>query len=124
MKVLQNHFKVKDCIPDDLRSSIVYFYECGGCNSTYVGKSLRHLRARRSEHQGRSLRTGQLLSKPSYSAIRDHALELDHQIVLENFSILSSHNTDMELRIAEGLHTFKKRPNIGNNESSITLVCF
>lgn len=123
-KTIQNYFRIKDIVTSDLKSSIVYKYQCGGCNSTYVGKTLRHLRARRSEHLGRSFRTGERLSKPPFSAIRDHSVEQDHQILLENFSVLSSHYSDMELRIAECLHTIKVKPNIGNNESSIELVCF
>ena len=123
-KTLQNMFRVKDKIPSDLKSSITYLYKCGGCSSTYVGKSLRHLRARTAEHQGRSFRTGQLLAKPSYSAIREHSLAKDHPISITQFSILSTHRSDMELRIAECLHTKRLKPDLGGQDTSIDLICF
>ena len=121
---LQNWFRIKDRIPIDLRSSLCYYYECGGCNSSYVGKTLRHFSARIAEHKGISLRTGQPLSKPPFSAIRDHSLKEDHPICKSQFSILGSQRTDMDLKILESLLTYKLKPDLGNNESSIDLLCF
>ena len=61
---IQRFFRYKDRIPDALQSSIVYLYECSRCNATYIGQSKRHLRTKIAEHQGRSFRTNQHLSKP------------------------------------------------------------
>ena len=104
---MQSWFRIKDRIPPELQSSLVYHYKCGGCHSSYVGKTLRHLAARIAEHKGKSLRTGQPLSKPPFSAIRDHASAENHPISQNQFSILGSQRTDMDLRVLESLYSYK-----------------
>ena len=40
----------KDKIPDLERSDVVYEFSCPGCSATYIGKAVRNLRKRPSEH--------------------------------------------------------------------------
>ena len=115
-------FNIKDKIPNDLRSCIVYKYECDCCSATYVGKCFRHFKARINEHLGRSPRTGNLLVKPPYSAIREHCEGEGHQPSKENFSILSSANSSLDLSIMEALYQQLHKPTLGR--SSYDLFCF
>ena len=96
-------FKFKDKIPEELRSCIIYLYKCDRCSASYIGKCERHLRTRCAEHEGRSVRTGCFLSKPSHSAIRDHSHTLDHPMSKKNFSVLGSTSDKLELTIMEAL---------------------
>ena len=48
----------KDRIPLNLRSHVVYQFECQCCNALYLGKTCRHLHTRVSEHRGISALTG------------------------------------------------------------------
>ena len=114
-------FKYKDKLPDDLRSSIVYLYKCDSCNASYIGKSERHYRTRKAEHEGRSVRTGNLLSKPPHSAIRDHCHSDDHRMKQENFSILDSSPGRLDLVIMEALYQHKHKPSLG--KPSYELSC-
>ena len=41
-------FRVKDRIPVDLMSSVVYLYSCGQCTSSYVGQTSKQLKVRSS----------------------------------------------------------------------------
>ena len=41
---------LKSPITKELRSSVVYKISCSGCNSCYVGQTVRHLQTRLSEH--------------------------------------------------------------------------
>ena len=50
-------FRVKDRIPLDLMSSVVYLYSCGQCASSYVGQTSKQLIVRVSQHKGCSFRT-------------------------------------------------------------------
>ena len=43
-------FSVKDPVPFDLRSRVVYKFLCAGCNACYIGETSRHLSTRVSEH--------------------------------------------------------------------------
>ena len=48
---LSNSFQFKDPIPKDLISGVVYKFQCGLCNRSYYGKSIRHLDIRSGEHR-------------------------------------------------------------------------
>ena len=56
-KRISHFFGFKDTVADTLRSSLIYKFQCSRCNSTYVGKTTRHLGTRISEHLGVSYRT-------------------------------------------------------------------
>ena len=69
---LSNSFHYKDPIPKDLISGVVYKFQCGLCNESYYGESIRHLDIRSGEHIGVSPLTGK---KPSNnSAICGHLI--------------------------------------------------
>jgi hypothetical protein len=55
---LSNFFHFKDRIPLNLRSHVVYQFECQYCNALYLGKTCRHLHTRISEHCRISALTG------------------------------------------------------------------
>ena len=40
---LSNSCRFKDPIPKDLISGVVYKFQCGLCNESYYGESIRHL---------------------------------------------------------------------------------
>ena len=42
----------KDQIPKVLQSGVVYKSSCNSCNAIYIGKTIRHLKVRASEHLG------------------------------------------------------------------------
>ena len=46
-------FSVKDPVPLDLRSRVVYKFLCAGCNACYIGETSRHLSTRVREHLSR-----------------------------------------------------------------------
>ena len=51
---LTNHFsslfRFKDVIPKDLRSHLVYKFQCSSCNATCYGKTARHLNVKSGKH--------------------------------------------------------------------------
>ena len=116
---LSNFFKFKDGIHDSSRSSLVYKYVCDRCNSIYVGKTSRHLKSRISEHLGVSYRTGQKLTSPPFSAIRNHIDSSHHnyQITDKQFSILATATCDSDLFIKESIFIKQLKPNLNNTDS-------
>ena len=121
---IQNLFKFKDIIPQELQSSIIYQYECNSCKALYIGQSKRQFKVRLFEHWGRSIRTNRPLNKPSFSAIRQHSHDCDHPMDSKSFSILTTRPTAMELPIIESLYTILKKPSLSNHETSVELLCF
>ena len=120
----RNLFRFKDIIPKDLQASLVYKYQCHCCNAMYYGKTKRQLKVRTFEHVGRSVRTNRPLSKPSFSAIRDHSENCNHPILKDSFSILSCRSNEQELAIVETLYSLRDKPELCNNERSVELLCF
>ena len=128
--ILINNFKIshlfpfKDCLPNELRSSIVYKYSCvhGECTSAYVGSTVRNLHTRVSEHLGLSNRTGQPLINPPQSSIRAHAMQCPtSNITINNFEILASANSLVHLRILESLYIYNLKPDLNENFSAFPL---
>ena len=105
--VLVNKFRVgsffnyKYKLLAGMRASLVYKFSCAQCASTYIGSTGRILRTTVAEHAGRSYRTGVRLAHPSHSAVREHAEGCDVGVVLDNFSILNSTSSLLDLRILE-----------------------
>ena len=120
-KNIQSLFRYKDIIPHDLRSSVVYRFQCDSCRASYIGKCERHLKTRIAEHQGRSVRTGNYITKPLHSAIREHCENQQHSLSKSNFSILASSSDSLDLIIMEALYQHRDKPSLGR--ASYELVC-
>ena len=108
-------FNIKDKIPDKVCSNICYEFICPSCNARYVGCSTRAFHIRVLEHAGKSYRTNQILSSPSFSAVRDHARENDHQFSINNFKIIAKLNSGSDTLIAERILIEKLEPEINKN---------
>ena len=125
--VLSNHFTIrtffryKDKIPKQSRSGLVYKYSCASCQASYVGSTYQRLFTRVAQHQGKSHRTGQMLSNPTVSSIRDHALACDTPFSVDNFVILGSNSSFPDLRILESLYILRMRPKINDMSSAYPL---
>ena len=105
----------------DLRSSLVYAYECRACGSTYLGQTKKCLRSRVGDHFGISMRTGRLLVSPTQSAIREHLDNCGGGRHIEDFKCLRSFSDVVLLRIYESLEIFYKNPNLNRDGSSFNL---
>ena len=89
---LSNSFQFKDPISKDLISGVVYKFQCGLCNESYYGESIRHLDIRSGEHIGVSPLTGKKVKPVNNSAVRDHLLHCNYLPSFDNFSILAHEN--------------------------------
>ena len=60
---LRKGFSFKDKIPKCLKSHLIYKFQCGNCDVSYVGKTFRHFQIRFSEHLGISKLTNKPLTR-------------------------------------------------------------
>ncbi|KAG1656450.1 hypothetical protein GQR58_023932 [Nymphon striatum] len=79
------------------------------------------IRLRVAEHAGKSFRSNNPLSNPPHSSILQHTNSCKCQITLSNFAIIGSAKSDIELRILESIHIYKKRPSLNDTLSSYPL---
>ena len=97
----KNIFSYENKLPDVLRASVVYEFQCSGCNSIYVGQTGQHLRTRASEHLGKSSSTG--LPIMTNSTVFDHICKTGHQADMTCFSVLCSARNKFDLPAMEQL---------------------
>ena len=121
---LSNSFRFKDPIPKDLIHGVVYKFQCGLCNESYYGESIRHLDIRCGEHIGVSRLTGKKVKPINNSAVRDHLLHCNYLPSFENFSILAHENKNFLLEIKERLLIMRDKPSLNRNISSAPLYPF
>ena len=99
-----NSFSIKDKMPKELVSNIIYKYTCECCKAFYIGKVQKQFRCRISQHIGISVRTGATLSSKPHSEIRDHCFKCKTPILEDNFEILDRLNSKDGLLLLETLH--------------------
>lgn len=122
---VKNFFGVKDVLSLGLRSHAVYKFTCGGCNSSYIGYTTRHMSVRAgAEHCGVSWRTGRRIKPLQESAVAQHALCSGHAAELINFEILNTCDSVNDLKLLESLNIKLLKPDLNTSESSIPLQLF
>ena len=85
---LSNSFRYKDPIPKVLISIAVYKFQCGLCNESYYGESIRHLNIRSGEHIRVPPLTEKKLKPSNNSAICGHLLHCNFLPSFDNFNVL------------------------------------
>ena len=120
---LSSIFKFKDSMPLDMRSGIVYSYNCSKCNleCAYIGCTERLLRVRVASHLGISSRTGIDLKVKEKSNIRLHNDKCKNNIDFKDFKILYSSKDKQSLLIAESILIKQLRPKLNSDTTSIPL---
>ena len=120
---LSSVFRFKDCVPKELTSGVIYKFQCGLCNETYYGETVRHLDVRSGEHIGISPLTNKKV-KAKESSIKDHLLFCNHTPSLDDFSVLAHEDNKYRLEIKESLLIKRDKPSLNKNISSAQLFLF
>ena len=122
---MSHFFQFKDKICKELKSGVVYKFSCGRCNSTYIGKTKRHLKVRASEHMGISPLTGKRVNAPyQFSTVKDHMLTCDHVISFDDFSVIGNSDKNYLLEIKESLFIRRDNPVLNRNIASVPLFLY
>ena len=106
--------KFKTCLPSpktsfarELRSKVVYKLTCRGCNSTYVGQTVRHLATMVNEHRKGDSPAGQ------------HLFECNNEVGSTaelNSEIIDQTANTHKLLTLEALHIWRERPKINTRD--------
>ena len=102
-------------------SGVVYKFQCGLCNESYYGESIRHLDIRSGEHIGVSPLTGKKVKPSNNGANCDHLLHCNFLPSLDNFSVLAHENKKYLLEIKESLLIMRGKPSLSRNINSAPL---
>ena len=93
---------MKDRIPKDLTSGVVYKFQCRFCNESYYGEYVRHMNVRIGEYIGISQLT-KTQTKLKNSPVADDLLFCNHSASYDDFSILMRDNKNILLELKESL---------------------
>ena len=108
-------FSVKDPIPLDLRSRVVYKFSCLGRNTCCIGVTSRHLLTRVREH----------LSRDSNSHIYQHVQQSQACRGLANkncFSIVDCAPNKLQLMLKEAMHIKWENPTLNKQPKHADLT--
>ena len=98
-----------------LKSHVVYRFDCGACNDSYVGYTTRHYTTRIREHL--------FTDKKSHVYKHLHNNQLCQRSSNEsNFSLIDAANTEYQLRIREAIHINWIKPVINKQKFSYKLT--
>ena len=120
--IIGSFFKIKYPIPDNVRWGVVCSYQC--CSARYVGYTCTSFRARRLEHLGLSIHTGNPILRPKFSNIRNHSNKYNHPMEHENFKITHSIQSSDSLLIAESVLIKHLSPSLNSHLKSKELNHF
>ena len=111
---LRNLFSVKDSVPIELRSRVIYKFTCPCCNACYISETGRHFFTRLREH----------LSSDKSSHIYKHLLSSERccqSCSTDCFEILDSAPTKFQLKLKEAMHINWEKPNLNQQVHHVNL---
>ncbi len=112
-------FLLKDRIQLALKPLVVCKFQCSSCNTTYIGKSKRHLKIRFSEQAGFFDWMGIILKCPKESAVFAHFgpwwQYCPRPSTLDDFSVFCAARNDLEIQIKESILIGEENPELNRN---------
>ena len=121
---LGNNFRVKDQIPIDLTSGVVYKFQCGLCSESYHGECVWHLNVKIGEHIG-TLPLPKKQAKPENRSVADHLPFRNHSASYDDFRNMTRENKMFLLELNESLLIMRgDKPSLNRNITSAPLYLF
>ena len=103
---------LKAAVPMQMRSRVVYKITCPGCESSYVGQTVRHLRTRIAEHRN------------SKSVVGSHFKScINSELTFDDVSVLcSTTRNDQFLLTLEAICIEEEKPNLNTREEWMSRI--
>jgi hypothetical protein len=102
---------LKDKIPKESKSNVIYMIPCTECDKSYVGETKRRLKTRITEHK-----TAVRNANTKDSALADHAIKSLHPPNWDNVNILSNERNFRTRRFKEATHILNQPNPLNRNE--------
>ena len=110
---LKSLYSVKDALPSDRTTHVVYSVHCDTCDEEYIGETLRALGVRKKEHQD-AIRLGQ----DKKSAIAEHIQDqvTPHEMDWASLKVIDQARKTKERKIREAFHIEQRMPKINRDK--------
>lgn len=116
-EIVRKHFtRVKDPIPMEYKSDVIYDIPCGGCDLHYIGTTGQHLRNRLQQHR-RDCRPP--IINEQASALCAHTSNTGHKFKFDDTKIIDTHKHYSKRLFLEMLHINKNITGVVNRRQDI-----
>ena len=112
---LQDLFSSKDFLPVALKSFVVYKFSFAGCQSCYIGETIRHLPTRIKEHLQTETKSHILQHLNENSNCRDLCDD-------SCFVIISHASSSFRLKLKEVLHITWLKPALNKQKNHVSIT--
>ena len=112
---VSSYFSTKDKMPNNLRSCVVYQFNCAFCNKSYVGETTRHYNTRVAEH---------LFKKSQPTSVKKHLnanLRCEQACNEACFEILDQDDSEFRLKVKEAIHNQWVKPTINKQKELLKM---
>ncbi|XP_058820812.1 uncharacterized protein LOC131683006 [Topomyia yanbarensis] len=136
IKTVANLFsKVKDSIPQDNLSNVIYSIPCQNCPSSYVGMTSNMLKTRIAAHRsnikklnllreaGHTSEDIQIVELKTKTALLEHSITHHHNFDVNKVKILDQHNRTTALPILEMCHIINQQKTVNKRTDTDGLSC-
>ncbi|XP_058821140.1 uncharacterized protein LOC131683307 [Topomyia yanbarensis] len=136
IKTVANLFsKVKDSIPQDNLSNVIYSIPCQNCPSSYVGMTSNMLKTRIAAHRsnikklnllreaGHTSEDIQIVELKQKTALLEHSITHHHNFDVNKVKILDQHNRTTALPILEMCHIINQQKTVNKRTDTDGLSC-
>ncbi|GAB0087174.1 uncharacterized protein DMENIID0001_014530 [Sergentomyia squamirostris] len=108
--------KLKDPIPMELRSRVVYEIPCKDCNKVYIGTTNQHLKTRIRQHE-RDCKPP--IKNENSTALCKHSVKSHHKFGFSDTKIIATHNNYHKRMLMEAMLIKKNIARCVNKRSDI-----
>ena len=110
-----SYFSLKDSIPREMLSNVVYKFTCANCNVCYIGETTQQFITRINQHLFTDVKSAVYKHLHSTEACNASCNS-------ESFSIIDRAPTEYQLRIKEALHIRKLKPELNRQVKFMNVV--
>lgn len=97
--------RIKDTIPKELKSNVVYCIPCLDCDKEYIGQTSQHLKKRVAQHKTDCKNPGNV----DKSAVTQHQFLEGHKWDFENYKVIEQENNNYRRSISEMINIRKRK---------------
>jgi len=109
--------KLKDKIPEDKQTCLVYQINCTDCNKIYIGQTKQYIKNRINQHKSNT--TSKIKAQNEKTALSKHSTQLNHKFNFNQFKILEKEANRKKREFKESLHISLNNHNTINDKTDM-----
>jgi len=109
--------QLKDSIPKEKKTCVVYQVDCGDCDKIYIGQTKQYIKTRISQHKSTTVSTKK--SQNTKTALAKHSINTRHTFNFTDVKILDKETHRRKRELKEALHICLNSQTVVNDKSDM-----